>query len=230
MSYTQKHIVTLFQEIVEDYRTNADIIAISDKGSGIYEMILSSISGLSANDYITIDNTIGFNSENQKIDSVNEINTTITITSSAGISIPSSFGSITANKPYFESGYWEEQRGKLILKSLSTLFKNQKFPLVFLYNDWTEVRDQDFRIIDLQLFIFDRADVRTFRSSPNDTNYAELRTIYDNIIDNLYNSQHVAGRDFEHSYKELPRRPNNLNEIVDCIQVDIGNLRLYGTC
>ena len=230
MAFEQIHIVNLFRQIVAKFRVAKNIIAISETPNNVYEFILSDISDLSEGDIITIENTIGFNTEIGKISTIDNATNSIKIKYVNSIAIPSSLGTVTPNKPYFDFGYWEEQQSKMVMRSLSSIFKEQKFPLIFLHQNWRENVDKYFRLVDCDLYLFDRADHRKYQVDENDTNFETLRNYANEIVKNLYKSRYISGDDFSFELRELPRRPNNLNEIVDVISLTFSNLRLLKNC
>ena len=96
-----------------------------------------SVFDIANGDWITIASTTGFNDE-WLISGLDDENLTFDISNpdyETGISIPGSFGTWKANKPYFAFEKWPKEAN--VLEQLNKIANKQfqKFPLIFLLED-----------------------------------------------------------------------------------------------
>ena len=122
------NIIEIIETTVENMRDSATITNIVDNANGTYT-VTAPPKNLSNTDYVTIASTTGFNAQ-YKISSVS--GTGFNITKATGTAIPGSFGTYTANGPYFMKGRWSEITRELIDKGESQTYKGQRFPLIVL--------------------------------------------------------------------------------------------------
>jgi hypothetical protein len=156
------NIIETIETVVQNIRKTAVITGITDNADDTYTVTTANTYDLSNNDYITIASTTGFNGSNYKISNV-VTNTSFDISKTKGTAIPGSFGTWTANAPYFMKGRWTEITKDLIDKADSSTYMNQRFPLIVLIIpiEFTEDKKRDEGLIDvsgLEIYYFVESD------------------------------------------------------------------------
>jgi hypothetical protein len=128
-------IYSFLESVTNNIRVTAKTRSFVDNGDGTFDVDLTTITSLKCNslvlavgDYVTITGD-SLPDLQYKITAIN--GTVITITQSAGFSF-AGYTDATANAPYFDYENWIGESNRLSEKTESTLYANQRFPLVFL--------------------------------------------------------------------------------------------------
>lgn len=172
--------IQIIQDVVEDIRETASITGITDNGDGTYTVLTADTKSIENGDYVTIAGTIGFNDANWKITSL-VANTSFNITKATGTAIPGTFGTWTANAPYFMKGRWTEITRELIDKGESVKYRKQRLPLICLIIPLSESKDRKKTVqeieTDLTIFFFVETDETEDTDWRYDNNFATLETL-----------------------------------------------------
>lgn len=173
MNYT----ISILNSIVSNIRNSESITNIVDNLNGTYT-ITANVGYLRNLDFVTIADTTGFDGVYQ-ISSITS--STFDITKATGTAIPLSFGTWTANAPYFQFSEWFEADRKLMEKGESSTYKFQKFPLVFLKLPVSESVisnvTNNYTINSFNLYIFVETDETKDTSWRNTNTMPELREL-----------------------------------------------------
>jgi len=150
--------IEIIESIVENIRDTASITNIVDNTDGTYTVTAVSVY-LENNQYVTIAGTVGFNGQ-YKVSLVTTLN--FKITKTAGTAIPVTFGTYTANAPYFMKGRWSEITRELADKADSSTYMNQRFDLICLIIPFSENKDRKKANpeldLNLEIFFFTETD------------------------------------------------------------------------
>jgi len=226
-----QHIEYLLENVVNSMRSTGGITAIVDNGNGTYTFTVDSISNFYNGTYITITDTVGFNSTYQKIQNITS--SSFDIIKTTGVSIPASLGNYKVNAPYYDFDNWLGEANFLSQKDNSKFWKNQKFPLIFLDLDTRNINVLDsanvYMECNFKLWFIDRTDVN-YTAREHKTQFIEnIYPIYNAFMIALKNSRYVKTKGdnaIQREIEEYPYQPNRLNATVEALMVEFSTLSI----
>ena len=224
-------IEDLFSEIVDSIRSVGNITFYDSITSII---TVDDVTDLKVGDFIKI--LADADVENVKI--TNILGFDITISTSSSIINPASY---KANAPYYDFEKWTGAANELLLKDDSPLYRNQKYPLIFMLLDIEEEKDSDrqtFTIARNLNFIIATGTSKTDESTWRLENIFKLilNRLYEKFIAAIKSNEYI--RDYITIDNRLPHtctkryflgtsdaNQNKFNDFVDAIELNINELR-----
>ena len=222
------HIIDLIGNIVENIKTTANIVGITDNGNGSYN-IYCDVTGLSVNSFITISNTPNFNGD-YKISFIGV--DYFAILETAGKTI-TTFGSLIVKSPYYHYAEFLELANYLTVIDNSVDLKYQKFPLILLrLNLGSEKRNQltnQDEISNIAIFIIGETQSSGTSITRHTNEMPILRAIEKDFMFALMQSQRIHSDMANYGREELLNvSPANVNTLTNAIMINLNGLK-YST-
>lgn len=217
-----KLIQNILRDVATSIRDKGVITSVDLISQNIYEIKINEPLELTfEGDIIEIENSISNNGE-YKITSIAYDGLSFKIETKK--MLYNETGNFRNLLPDYEYGYFDVLAKNLTNKNFTTL-KNKKFPLIFLYADFSETRKNVMREAEIEIYLLEKTKQAYTIEERNQMTFPKLRAIYKKFIEamkinkDIYNFEKI-------NYKEIANRENVINEIVDVIYLKINTYLL----
>lgn len=224
-----KHILDILDEIVDSIRDTSTINNIVDNHNDTYTITTNDIKELTINTYVLFKNTANFTKSFYLITTV--LGNTFTISETSGLTI-TTLGTWKALAPYFLFEKWVGAANEVSINHFVTNYTKQNYPLVLALLDITEDREQMggsvYSEFQINFFIINKTEIDSTAKYRLENNFKTiLIPIYEKLMTALKESYYtiIENNLLPHSYTERYYQPNQLNDIVDAIELNM-NLKI----
>ena len=234
MAITVKDELEVLSDIVDAMRDTSTITNIVDNGNGTYTIHTLSIEDIADGDYITIEDTTGFDGEDYLISSVNSTNITFNISLATGVTIPDNFGTWKANKPYFYFDTWLGNANDMLINNLLPVKINQKFPQIFIVIPFSLEERQQYKEGNIFIyFIEENQENKTQQWRLDNIFIPVLNPLLADFKEKLYESFYVLApnnrvwdvQTTKYFYLRISSKNNELNEIASAIEANFRSIK-----